>query len=227
MSGGDERRYCAFIRDVTERRELQTQQRLRFESETLLKEIHHRVKNNMQVISSLLSIQSSQFKDAAQRDVFLECRERIRAMSLIHDRLYSTGKYASIDFGDYLREMVALITSSNRPSDVEVHIDLRVEPVEIDVEKAVPLSLIASELVLNSLKHAFRARKEGTLTVRLGCADGACRLFIGDDGPGMQPPDPARGGIGLQLIDGLTKQIKGRREISAGPGVGNTIIWDQ
>jgi PAS domain S-box-containing protein len=227
MSGGDERRYCAFIRDVTERRELQTQQRLRFESETLLKEIHHRVKNNMQVISSLLSIQSSQFKDAAQRDVFLECRERIRAMSLIHDRLYSTGKYASIDFGDYLREMVALITSSNRPSDVEVHIDLRVEPVEIDVEKAVPLSLIASELVLNSLKHAFRTRKEGTLTVRLGCADGACRLFIGDDGPGMQPPDPARGGIGLQLIDGLTKQIKGRREISAGPGVGNTIIWDQ
>jgi two-component sensor histidine kinase len=102
-----------------------------------------------------------------------------------------------------------------------------VEPVEIDVEKAVPLSLIASELVLNSLKHAFRTRKEGSLTVRLGYADGTCRLFIGDDGPGMQPPDPARGGIGLQLIDGLTKQIKGRREISAGPGVGNTIIWDQ
>jgi len=227
MPSGDARRYCAFVRDVTERHELETQQRLRFQSETLLKEIHHRVKNNMQVISSLLSIQSGQLKDEEQRDVFLECRERIRAMSLIHDRLYSTGKYADIDFGDYLREMVSLITSSNRPADAEVHIDLQVQPVEVPVETAVPLSLIASELVLNSLKHAFRGRREGTLTVRLTRENGNCRLFIGDDGPGMQPPDPNHRGVGMQLIEGLTKQIKAKRESSAGPGVGTTIIWEQ
>jgi PAS domain S-box-containing protein len=227
MPQGDERRYCAFIRDVTERHELETQQRLRFQSETLLKEIHHRVKNNMQVISSLLSIQSGQLKDAAQRDVFLECRERIRAMSLIHDRLYSSGRYEGIDFGDYLREMVALITSSNRPAGAEVHIDLQVQPLEVSVETAVPLSLIASELVLNSLKHAFRGRREGTLTVRLTREDGTCRLFVGDDGPGMQPPDPERAGVGLQLIEGLTRQIQGRREVVSGPGVGTTISWEQ
>jgi PAS domain S-box-containing protein len=227
MPSGDSRRYCAFIRDATERHELETQQRLRFQSETLLKEIHHRVKNNMQVISSLLSIQSGQLKDAAQRDVFLECRERIRAMSLIHDRLYSTGRFEEIDFGDYLREMVALITSSNRPGDTEVHIDLQVQPVEVPVERAVPLSLIASELVLNSLKHAFRGRREGTLTVRLTRTDGTCSLFVGDDGPGMQPPDPNHAGVGMQLIEGLTKQIKGRREVSSGPGVGTTITWEQ
>ncbi|MFZ9932262.1 MAG: PAS domain S-box protein [Chthoniobacterales bacterium] len=227
MPEGDTRRYCAFIRDVTERHELETQQRLRFQSETLLKEIHHRVKNNMQVISSLLSIQSGQLKDAAQRDVFLECRERIRAMSLIHDRLYSSGRYEGIDFGDYLREMVALITSSNRPGDAEVRIDLQVQPVEVSVETAVPLSLIASELVLNSLKHAFHGRREGTLTVRLTREDGTCRLFVGDDGPGMQPPDPGRTGVGLQLIEGLTRQIKGRREVVSGPGVGTTISWEQ
>ena len=227
MPKGDSRRYCAFIRDVTERHELETQQRLRFQSETLLKEIHHRVKNNMQVISSLLSIQSGQLKDAAQRDVFLECRERIRVMSLIHDKLYSAGRYEGIDFGDYLREMVALITSSNRPVDAEVLIDLQVEPVEVPVEQAVPLSLIASELVLNSLKHAFRGRREGTLTVRLNREDGTCRLFVGDDGPGVQAPDPSHAGVGLQLIEGLTKQIKGRREVSAGPGVGTTILWEQ
>ncbi len=221
------RRFCAFIRDVTQRHELETQQRLRFQSETLLKEIHHRVKNNMQVISSLLSIQSGQLKDEAQRDVFLECRERIRAMSLIHDKLYSAGRYEGIDFGDYLREMVALITSSNRPGDAEVHIDLKVEPIEVPVEKAVPLSLIASELVLNSLKHAFRGRREGTLTVRLARENGSCRLFVGDDGPGMQPPDPNHAGVGLQLIEGLTKQIKGRREVSTGPGVGTNILWEQ
>ncbi len=227
MPQGESRRHCAFIRDVTERHELVKQQRLRFESETLLKEIHHRVKNNMQVISSLLSIQSAQLKDAAQRDVFLECRERIRAMSLIHDKLYSAGRYEGIDFGDYLREMVALITSSNRPGDAEVRTDLQVEPVEVPVEKAVPLSLIASELVLNSLKHAFRGRRGGTLTVRLHREDGTCRLFVGDDGPGMRPPDPDHAGVGLQLVEGLTKQIKGRREVSSGPGVGTTIIWEQ
>ena len=226
MPQGSEPRYCAFIRDVTERHELETQQRLRFESETLLKEIHHRVKNNMQVISSLLSIQASQLKDE-QRGVFLECRERIRAMSLIHDRLYSTGRYAGIDFGDYLREMVALITSSNRPADTEVQVDLQTQPVEVELDKAVPLSLIASELVLNSLKHAFRDRREGTLTVRLGCRDGTCRLFVGDDGPGLPAPDSGRAGVGLQLIEGLTKQIKARREVSPGPGMGTTILWEQ
>ncbi|MGA1123442.1 MAG: sensor histidine kinase, partial [Chthoniobacterales bacterium] len=170
---------------------------------------------------------SGQLKDAAQRDVFLECRERIRAMSLIHDRLYSSGRYEGIDFGDYLREMVALITSSNRPGDAEVRIDLQVQPVEVSVETAVPLSLIASELVLNSLKHAFHGRREGTLTVRLTREDGTCRLFVGDDGPGMQPPDPGRTGVGLQLIEGLTRQIKGRREVVSGPGVGTTISWEQ
>jgi PAS domain S-box-containing protein len=227
MPQGESRRHCAFIRDVTERHELVKQQRLRFESETLLKEIHHRVKNNMQVISSLLSIQSAQLKDAAQRDVFLECRERIRAMSLIHDKLYSAGKYEGIDFGDYLKEMVALIASSNSPASAEVRIDLQVEAVEVSVEKAVPLSLIASELVLNSLKHAFRDRREGTLTVRLNRENGFCRLFIGDDGPGMLPPDPSRAGVGTQLIEGLTKQIKARRELTAGPGVGTSIVWEQ
>lgn len=228
MPTGGERRYCAFIRNVTQRHELETQQRLRFQSETLLKEIHHRVKNNMQVISSLLSIQSAHLKDSAQRDVFLECRERIRAMSLIHDRLYSTGRYGSIDFGDYLREMVALITSSNRPGNADVHIDLQVEPVELSVEKAVPLSLIASELVLNSLKHAFHGRKEGTLQVRLSCEGGSCRLFVGDDGPGMrQTPDPDHAGVGLELIEGLTKQIKARRETRFDRGTGTSIIWKQ
>jgi PAS domain S-box-containing protein len=227
MPSGAARRYCALVRDVSERHELETQQRLRFQSETLLKEIHHRVKNNMQVISSLLSIQSGQLKDEAQRDVFLECRERIRAMSLIHDRLYSTGRYEGIDFGDYLREMVALITSSNSPANADVRIDLKVEPVEVSVEKAVPLSLIASELVLNSLKHAFRNRRSGTLTVRLARENGTCRLFIGDDGPGMLPPDPNHAGVGMQLIEGLTKQIKAKRESSTGPGVGTTVIWEQ
>ena len=222
------RRLCAFLRNVTERHELEEQQRLRFQSDTLLKEIHHRVKNNMQVISSLLSIQSGKLKDKDQRDVFLACRERIRAMSLIHDRLYSTGSYEQIDFGDYLREMVALIISSNGQDDAQVHTDITVEHLEVSVEKAVPLSLIASELVLNSLKHAFRGRAEGNLTVRLSKEGSSCRLFIGDDGPGMPLPDPAHRGVGLQLIEGLSRQIKARRQVDSSPDGGGThIIWEE
>ena len=219
---------CAFVRSVSQRQELARQQMLRFQSETLLKEVHHRIKNNMQVISSLLSIQSSKLKDEEQREVFLECRERIRAMSLIHDRLYSTGDYARIDFGDYLREMVSLITASNRPGAAEIKIDLQAEPVVLPVERAVPLSLIAAELVLNSLKHGFTGRERGTLTVRLAKEGTTCTLFIGDDGPGLPAEPVPRGGVGLQLIEGLTRQIRAQREVRTdGPGAGTSIIWQE
>jgi len=217
--------YLGVIRDLTERRELEAQQRLRFESETLLKEIHHRVKNNMQVISSLLSIQAGKLKDADQRDVFYGCRERIRAMSLIHDRLYTTGQYSGIDFGDYLREMIPLIMSSSQACDCVVDVNLEVEPVFVEIEKAVPLSLIASELVLNAIKHAFRDRRQGVLRVRLTQGQGICSMSVSDDGPGMGAPSPDLVGVGMQLITGLVRQIKGRYELAPGPGVATTISW--
>jgi PAS domain S-box-containing protein len=217
--------YLGIIRDISDRKELELQQRLLFESETLLKEIHHRVKNNMQVISSLLSIQAKQLKDPEQRDVFHSCRERIRAMSLIHDRLYTTGCYSGIDFGEYLREMTALISSSNRPDQTTVHINLTAEPLEVSIEQAVPLSLISSELVLNSLKHAFKGRSEGTLTVKLSSDGTTCHLFVGDDGPGMPTGSSDHSGVGMQLINGLSRQIKARLEQSDGPGMGTTITW--
>lgn len=223
LATDDSRSFCAFIRDIGPRKELELQQRMRFQSETLLKEVHHRIKNNMQVISSLLSIQSSKLADEEQRQVFLECRERIRAMSLIHDRLYSTGDYEHIDFGDYLRQMVSLITSSNCPSGTSVKLDVEVQSVVVAVEDAVPLSLIAAELVLNSLKHGFRGRTEGVMTVRLRQTDGLCDLFIGDDGPGLPGEAPDGGaGSGLQLIDALTRQIRGTREHGA---AGTSIRW--
>jgi len=217
---------CAFLRDIGDRKRLEEQQRLRFQSETLLKEVHHRIKNNMQVISSLLSIQSSKLDDERQRSVFLECRERIRAMSLIHDRLYSTESYEQIDFADYLQEMLALIVSSNRPAATEVTVDLAADQVRVPVERAVPLSLIASELVLNSLKHGFQGRTTGRLTVRLTRTAEACSLFIGDDGPGISGRAEAHRGVGLRLIDSLARQIRGRVEIDAG-AAGVRVLWGE
>jgi PAS domain S-box-containing protein len=216
--------HCAFLRDIGERRQLEEQQRLRFQSETLLKEVHHRVKNNMQVISSLLSIQSSKLEGEGQRGVFLECRERIRAMSLIHDRLYSTGSCEQIDFSDYLREMLALIVSSNRPAGTEVSVALASVPLQMSVDRAVPLSLIASELVLNSLKHGFHGRSSGTLTVRLERQGADCLLFVGDDGPGIGNTAGTRGGVGMQLVETLTRQIRGRHEVRAEPPEAGVVV---
>ena len=121
--------------------------------------------------------------------------------------------------------MISLISSSNRPAHATIHIDLEVEPLEVTIEKAVPLSLISSELVLNSLKHAFLERTEGTLMVRLTSDSTSCRLFVGDDGPGMQTRSAEHAGVGMQLIDGLFRQIKARLEQTDGPGMGTTIIW--
>jgi len=220
--------HCAFLRNIDERKRLEEQQRLLFQSETLLKEVHHRIKNNMQVISSLLSIQSTKLEGDRQREVFLECRERIRAMSLIHDRLYSTGNYAEIDFADYLREMLSLTVSSNKPDGCDVAISLEARPLRVEVDHAVPLSLIASELVLNSLKHGFRGRDRGRILVRLDRTGSECELFVGDDGPGPAAEGPAVRGTGLQLIDSLTRQIRGLSSFATKDGLsGVSIRWSE
>lgn len=199
----------AFLRDIAERKAFEAQQRRLFQSETLLKEVHHRIKNNMQVISSLLSIQASKIEGERERGVFLDCRERIRAMSLIHDRLSTTSSFAEIDLADFLREMLAMIVSSNKPDDCEIESTLEVESLVVDIEYAVPLSLIASELVLNSLKHAFSGRHRGRVLVRLGRCGDACELFVGDDGPGAAATASSGRGIGMQLVASLLRQLRG------------------
>jgi two-component sensor histidine kinase len=145
-------------------------------------------------------------------------------MSLIHDRLYSTGSCEQIDFSDYLREMLALIVSSNRPAGTEVSVALAAVPLQMSVDRAVPLSLIASELVLNSLKHGFHGRSSGTLTVRLERQGADCLLFVGDDGPGIGNTAGTRGGVGMQLVETLTRQIRGRHEVRAEPPEAGVVV---
>ena len=216
----------AFLRDIADRKEFEAQQRRLFQSETLLREVHHRIKNNMQVISSLLSIQASKLDGERERGVFLDCRERIRAMSLIHDRLYSTSSFAEIDLADFLHEMVAMIVSSNKPDGCEIDARLEVAPLVVDVERAVPLSLIASELVLNSLKHAFSGRHQGRILVRLDRSGAACELFVGDDGPGAAATVPSGRGIGMQLVASLLRQLRGSMSIAEHDSLsGVSVRW--
>lgn len=221
--------FTGFARDITERKAVEAQRAAALErSEMLLREVHHRVKNNMQVISSLLRLHAGKLRDPHQRQVFSDCRDRIMSMSLIHERLYTAGQFAQIEFGGYLTEMVRMILNSSAISGRRVRLDMKVEPLEVDLDAAVPLSLIANELMLNALKHAFTGSREGVLKVTLHKNNGQNELTVQDDGPGLpdefSPEDGS--GIGFELMESLTRQIRGKREVLSGPtGVATTIKW--
>jgi two-component sensor histidine kinase len=216
-------------REIEERKQAEVQREAALdESKMLLREVHHRVKNNMQVISSLLSLHASKLRDSQQHAVFAECRERIRAMALIHERLYTGGRFARIDFGEYLTDMVRMIFGSATQTGGRVRLDLRFDNLHVGSDVAVPLSLIASELVLNATKHAFADGREGTLTVRLRKGGEYNELVVSDDGPGL-PADfssSQSSGIGFDLVESLTRQIRGQRDLtSESGGVTTTIRW--
>ena len=208
-------------REVAERKKIEAQRLAALEeSEMLLREVHHRVKNNLQVVSSLLRLHSGKVRDPAQLAVFTDCRDRIHAMALIHERLYTTGKFARIEFGGYLAEMVRMTLGASSDAGTRVRLDLQLDPLELPLDTAMPLSLIASELVLNALKHAFPGARPGTLTLKLRAGEPQHELVVQDDGPGL-PAEPGAG-IGIELVESLTRQIRGERHVAAGPG-GTTV----
>ena len=216
-------------REVAERKKIEAQRLAALEeSEMLLREVHHRVKNNLQVVSSLLRLHSGKVRDPAQLAVFTDCRDRIHAMALIHERLYTTGKFARIEFGGYLAEMVRMTLGANSDASTRVRLDLQLDPLEIPLDTAMPLSLIASELVLNALKHAFPGARPGTLTVKLRAGEPQHELVVQDDGPGRPAEAGAEpgNGVGIELVESLTRQIRGERHVTAGPGgTAVTIRW--
>jgi len=207
---------AAAIRDVSERVQAESiiRDSLR-EKETLLKEIHHRVKNNLQIISSLLGMQSDSAADAVSRRLLLESIHRVRSMALIHERLYQSSTLAHIDFGDYARSLTAfLVRSYAAGANVRVVVDA--EPVELNIETAVPGGLILNELVSNALKHAYKDGGTGELHVAVArMPTGECSLTVRDSGPGLPAGfDPGKSSaLGLQLVTALTRQIKGTLQV--------------
>ncbi|MEN9469718.1 MAG: hypothetical protein RL630_1451, partial [Verrucomicrobiota bacterium] len=191
------------------------------EKEVLLKEIHHRVKNNLQIISSLLILQGNKIKDREAGRIFLECRERIEFMASLHRQLYASGHFTSIDFGKNLAEIAATLVRSHAPADCKVALETSIPPLELDIETSQVLSLIVSEVLLNSLKHAFQGRVTGRIRVALLSGE-MNELAISDDGVGLA------GGVGIVneshagigLVEALARQIRGKAELSPNPGGG-------
>lgn len=188
------------------------------EKEVLIKEIHHRVKNNFQVISSLLSLQAMSAKDEEVLRMFEESRSRIHSMALIHEQLYQSENLSMIDFGDYARTLADHVSLSYREQATVIDVHVRSEQAPLSVETAVPLGLMLNELLSNSFKHAFPSGGRGTIEIALSSAgDGRGRITVADDGVGL-PPIPAMrrpGSLGLELIETLADQLKGALSVTA------------
>jgi PAS domain S-box-containing protein len=212
--------------DMTER--VLAEERLRDsvrEKEAMLKEIHHRVKNNLQVISSLLNLQAERIPDPAARAVFLESQSRVRAMALVHETLYGSESLARIELPRYIdRVCDSLLQTFGGNERVAVERD--VAPVGLDLDRALPVGLIVSELVSNALKYAFPGGRPGRIRVALAAGDAGLELSVADDGVGLPAGldlDRAAS-LGLYLVRVLTRQLRGTLAVGpAGGGASFTI----
>ena len=199
------------------------------EKEVLLKEIHHRVKNNLQIISSLLNLQTGQIDDERAEAIFRESQDRVRSMALIHERLYQSEDLARVDFAEYIRSLVGYLARSYSDQAGRVRVETDVGDVSLGIDTAIPCGLIINELVSNALKHGFPEGKPGRIDVHLReKRDGGYRLVVSDNGVGFPDGLDFRqtDSLGLQLVTTLVDQLEGRIELDAARGTGFRIHFE-
>ncbi|WPB58994.1 AAA family ATPase [Xylophilus sp. GOD-11R] len=195
------------------------------EKESLLQEVHHRVKNNLQLISSLLSLQASRIADPKVVELFTESRNRVRSMALVHENLYRAGNFARVPMAQHLQNLCGQLARAYGAHERGVRLRATVDDIHLSLDRAVSCGLIVNELVSNALKHAFSDRSAGEVQVALRAApDGRHALTVSDDGVGLPAHiDWARAGsLGLQLVDDLAQQLHG--EVDARRGQGTTFV---
>jgi two-component sensor histidine kinase len=198
------------------------------EKEILLKEVHHRVKNNLQVISSLLNLQKAQTRDAPTISGLQECQNRVRVMALIHEKLYQSENLAQVDFSTYLRSLTDHLARTYPVNSRIASIQVQAEEIALDLDTAIPCGLIVNELVSNSLKYAFPDGKPGRIDVSFRARqEGNYSLAVGDDGVGLPPGLDARNcpSLGLKLVALLVQQINGDLKITGAPGSRFEILF--
>lgn len=198
------------------------------EKEVLLKEIHHRVKNNLQVISSLLSLQSEYAKDGQTQAMFKDCQLRVRSMALIHDKLYHSKDLARVDFAEYAQNLTTYLLHSFGVYSDRIALKITIGHVLLDVETAIPCGLILNELMSNCLKHAFPDERAGEIHVMLQVTpEGKFSLMVHDNGVGFPPELDFRTteSLGLQLVNTLASQLGGTLELERNDGTTFTLIF--
>lgn len=198
------------IRDISERKKMEIELKNSLkEKEMLLKEIHHRVKNNLMIISSLLSLQSDYIKDKASKNIFIESQNRARSMALIHEKLYQSTNLKSINFGDYIKKLTKELFYTYRVGSGRIELISNIEDLDLDINTAIPLGLIANELITNSLKYAFVDDRDGTIVIEFKREDHNYVFIIKDNGVGLPEGFDFKNSdsLGLQLVNNLSEQI--------------------
>ena len=211
-----------FAVDITERKRAEEALKLSLhEKEVMLREIHHRVKNNLQVIASLVDLQTDALANPAFKAVFQDVRDRVRSMALVHEKLYQSESLARVDFAEYAESLLSYLVRSHRSAECAIALKTELQPVTFSVEVAVPCGLILNELVSNAIKHAFRGRAEGAITTALGSRpDGRVFLRVSDNGVGLPAGMDWRQSrsMGLRLIQLLAKQLNATVEVRVNGG---------
>jgi PAS domain S-box-containing protein len=219
---GHSTRMLAVTRDVTEAKRAQEALRVSLrEKEALLKEVHHRVKNNLQVIASLLRLERQRSKEPAVRLVLGEMKGRIQSMALLHETLYRTSNFAALDIGAYLGNLATQTFRTLLVEPSSVKLDLALEPVMIGLDQAIPCGLLLHELLSNALKHAFPNQRSGEVRVELErLNEREVRLRVRDNGVGLTAGFATRVGqsLGLQLVSDLARQLGGELKIESSNG---------
>lgn len=221
----------AIARDITEKKQMEKdlQQSLK-DKDMLIGEIHHRVKNNLIIITSLLSLQSDYVKDQESRSLFEESENRARSMALIHEKLYQSGEAKRIDFNEYIQSLGKELYQSYA-LNTNLHLETDLDPdIFLDVDTAIPLGLIFNELFTNSLKHAFPEGGEGTIKVGFHKLEGdEYQLTLEDDGVGLSEDFNMEESesFGLRLVDALTQQIDAKVKLDTSNGTSYTITFQE
>ncbi len=230
--------WYGFNTDITERKQAEELIRASLkEKEVLLQEIHHRVKNNLQIISGLLTLQADQAAGKSLDEIFRESQDRIRSIALIHEKLYRSHNLAEIAFDEYLRSLTESLFTTYAVASSRIIATYEMEPILFTIEKAIPLGLIVNELISNALKHAFPDGRQGKIHIALHGYAGAksftqqtdsgtlyrvpvCELIVADDGIGLpsgQVPEQQKS-LGMNLVSMLAKQLQAELKVKTAPG---------
>jgi PAS domain S-box-containing protein len=218
---GSNDRIIVAAHDITKQKQDEDAIRASLEEKVvLLREIHHRVKNNLQIIISLTSLQMRQTDDPVIRQIISETQNRVRAMSLVHEKLSRSTSLSRIDFADYTRFLATQLFSYFRTDTRRVQLDVSMNSIMVDINTAVPLGLLMNELVSNALKHAFSDGREGTIGISGTTEGDRVTLVVRDDGIGM-PPDldwKNTASLGMRLVTSLVDQVNGTITLDSGSG---------
>jgi len=197
------------------------------EKEMLLQEIHHRVKNNMQIICSLLNLQSRRIKSEYLSASFQDCQNRIRSMAFIHEMLYRSRDLAKIEFAEYVQTLSNYLSRIYHTENNGIAIQVNINGIYLGIEQAIPCGLIVNELVSNALKHAFPDGRKGEIGIRFTTSGGKSMLAVHDNGIGLPQGIDFResDSLGMELISVLVQQLEGSIELNVGEGTKFSIVF--